>query len=154
MLRGFTGYEYNGLPLFVRKEYEEAHRGMSECERLGELLDTVGSNIDDLLMMAEREDERLVYRRQSQFTDNSLERRYGEWVSTSYGYVHAVTGELRQDLCGSTESYPCWCVKKPQYVSQSAVSEHEGHAWGAAIGLGLLGLFALLIEKFEKGEGK
>lgn len=123
---------------------------MSECERLGELLDTVSSNIDNLLMMAEREDERLVYRRQSQFTDNSLERRYGEWVSTSYGYVHAVTGELRQDLCGSTESYPCWCTKRPQYVSQSTVSAHEGHALFAAAGLGLLGLFALFLESFGK----
>lgn len=113
MMRGFTGDFYNGVPVFIRSEYEEAHQGMSEIERLNEYLGLNSDNPVTLFTYIEQNDISLLYGQKDLRTDMLLrdcEDWQLMWKPYESGWVHKITGEYVKGNFPNRDSYPFWCL--------------------------------------------
>lgn len=112
-MRGFTGEYYNGIPVFIREEYERAHIGDGELERIEDLTGNLFGSINDAIFWLESNSENQLYRRRSEAIDSRLRMGAGHrvWVPYRDGYVHVITGEYVQGMSEPCrESRPCWSM--------------------------------------------
>ena len=109
---GFTGEYYNGIPVFIRDEYERANAGKTETERLGDMLGASYSSLFGAMDAAKNKDERLLYNTGDEERDGRLRRWQTEedmWHPYKSGYVHEITGEYTEGLSKPNyESFPAW----------------------------------------------
>ena len=117
-MKGFTGDYYKGMPVFIREDYEAAHVGEGQTERLGELLGVVfdGNIVTATEYAASHGKERLLYRSRNAVIDDRLrEGQTGQYLWAPYrcGWVHKVTGEYGEGPRPDRDSYPCWRVINP-----------------------------------------
>ena len=116
-MRGFTGFYHYGHPCFIRDEYEQAHIGEDELQRLEDALDMTFSDVNTAIYYAYTHARYLLYRLESNEIDQELLRGRDKWIPYRNGYVHIVTGEYVNDSIKPTyDSYPCWKLDEP--VSQ------------------------------------
>ena len=114
MGKGFLGFSHYGHPCFIREEYEEAHLGENELERLEDTLGLFFSDMDMALYHCLSHAKYLLYRLQSDDIDNELLKGKDPWISYKGGYVHIVTGEfVTNSIKPSFDSYPCWKKEEP-----------------------------------------
>lgn len=149
-MRGFTGDYYNGLPVFIREEYEEAHYHEEEKERLGELLDATFSMLGIALDTAYHTNQALLYRRYNEQLDAQL-RGYEDWelcwLPYKNGYVHKVTGEYVIGYKPNRDSMPCWCYAVPKrYPSAGEVYFDRMVDNLSNLAVGILAIFGGLIS--------
>ena len=122
-MKGFTNYVYNGMPVFIRDEYESVNGMLSEEERLADIIGVYYSNVNVSLYSIEAKKPNLVYRKMNNSRDNQL-RNYETWqqcwIPFESGWVHRITGEYVKGDKPTYDSYPCWCKCKfgtsPGYV--------------------------------------
>ena len=156
-MKGFTGDYYDGIPVFIREDYEAAHVGEGQVERLGELLGVVfdGNIVTATEYAASHGKERLLYRSRSPFTDDNL--RGGQtgghlWAPYKSGWVHKITGEYVEGSRPDRDSYPCWRVINPCF--QPADDYGSGrHNSGFASGLWFIITELLGLASGLRGDG-
>ena len=150
---GFTGDIVNGHKVFEREEFENTYWNYGELDRIevltGVRYASLGIAIDDLYVR----DESLVYRNYSTYLDSRLRdgsSGYDLWIETPNGWVHKVTGELVRGCRPSRDSYPCWCTRETDPMTNADRAEIELKA-----GLGLLtvGIMVLAALFDKNGEG-
>ena len=113
-MRGFTGFYHYGHPCFIRKEYEFAHNGEDELQRLEDVLGMTFSDVNTAMYYALTHARYQLYRLESDEIDSELLRGRDPWVPFRGGYVHVVTGEYVPDSLKPTcDSYPCWKTEEP-----------------------------------------
>ena len=112
-MRGFTGFYHYGHPCFVREEYEAAHEGENELQRLENALDMSFSDMNTAANYALTHARYLLYRCESDDIDRELLGNKEKWVPFQSGYVHAVTGEFVYGAKPTYDSYPCWKIDEP-----------------------------------------
>lgn len=131
-MRGFTGEYYNGVPVFVRDEYERENACKSECERLGEMLGASYDSLYGAMNAAERTDERLLYNTGDAGRDLFLQNGRNTldmWQPYKEGYVHEITGEyVVSAIRPPFESFPAWRVVPVGYEHPSDCS-NEKSGW-------------------------
>ena len=116
-MRGFTGFYHYGHPCFIRDEYEQAHIGEDELQRLEDALDMTFSDVNTAIYYAYTHARYLLYRLESNEIDQELLRGRDKWIPYRNGYVHIVTGEyVNNSIKPTYDSYPCWKLDEP--VSQ------------------------------------
>ena len=145
-MRGFTEHFYNGHPVFIRSEYENAHNNDGELERIADLTGVYYDSFSMAVNAMYFTDESLVYRNYSRELD--LQLRNGAngadlWVPMFGGWVHEITGELVFGCRPSRDSYPCWCLRETDPMSELDSADIQNAARGALISIGL-GLLAVL----------
>lgn len=150
-MRGFTEHTYNGHPVFVRSEYEDAHCGDGELERIADLTGVYYDSFGMALNAMYYTDESLVYRNYSRETDMML--RDGAsgadlWAPAFDGWVHEITGELVYGCRPDRDSYPCWCLRETEPMSDLDWADIQNTARGALLSIGL----GLLASLFGGGE--
>lgn len=111
-MRGYTGSYYNGVPVFIREDYERAHAGESDLERLNDTLGDTYSSLELATSTAYNINRSLLYHTRDPQYDIYL--RGGRdpkdvWQPYRGGFVHEVTGEF-VDTCvpPKYDSYPAW----------------------------------------------
>ena len=111
-MRGFTGDYYNGIPVFIRDEYEKENAGRSEVDRLGDMLGASFDTLFGAMSKAEIVDEKLLYNTGDIGRDMRLQRwnsHWEMWRPYKNGYVHEITGEyFVSAVRPSFESFPAW----------------------------------------------
>ena len=113
-MRGFAGFYHYGHPCFIRDEYEEAHVGENELQRLEDALGISFSDVNTAMYYALMHARYLLYRCESDEIDSELVRGRDTWVPFKGGYVHIVTGEFVLDsIKPNYDSYPCWKIEEP-----------------------------------------
>lgn len=141
-MRGFTGDFYNGHRVFIRSEYEACHRGVSEVDRLGELLGATYDSLVTAMIKAEEKDLSLLYRRHSYLLDTKLIEGSSYkscWHPYKRGYVHSITGEYVVGELPLRDSYPCWCLRAPGGYNHYNANRMAGDL--SALALGIMALF-------------
>ena len=113
-MKGFTGFYHYGHPCFIREDYEAAHAGETELQRLEDALGAFFSDMDVAANYALMNARYLLYRCESDDIDNELLRGRNKWIAFRDGYVHIVTGEFVRGALPSYDSYPCWKREEPQ----------------------------------------
>ena len=136
-MRGFTGFTHYGHPCFIREEYEAAHEGETELERLEDVLGISFSDENAAMYYALAHARYQLYRCESDDIDNELLRGRDKWIPFRDGYVHIVTGEFVRGLKPIRDSYPCWKIDEP-----------AGSYFDPCSGLQLTGKFGLLAMAF------
>ena len=131
-MRGYTGDRFDGMPVFIRADYEAAHAGESDLERLCDLTGIYRRDPNEARDDAERMDRRFLYNEGDEYMDCML--RAGAtvtalWKPYKNGYIHVITGEyvptvVRPDC----DSRPAWATRprrKPDNAAQyrQAVSD-------------------------------
>ena len=143
-MRGYTGEYFRGVPVYIREDYESAHYGESECERLGEILGASYDSLCGAMSAASREDERLLYHTQDPGYDIHLRggRNPGDlWHPFNNGYVHEITGEyIETCVRPSYDSYPAWVTND--------YNRSINHTEGVGL-LGALTALATLLESLK-----
>ena len=138
---GFTGFSHYGHPCFIRRDYEDAHVGQSELERLEEVLGIHFSSMDVAMNYCLTHAPYLLYRLESDEIDRDLLKGRDPWIRFHNGYVHIVTGEYVEDTIRPTyDSYPCYKIEEPL---GAYYDPHNGVALSGYICLGAL-LFSFL----------
>lgn len=113
-MRGFLDFYHYGHACFIREEYEAAHRGEDELQRIEDALNMTFSDVNTALYYALSHARYLLYRCESDDIDNDLLRGRDPWVSFKGGYVHIVTGEyVLSSVKPTRDSYPCWKLEEP-----------------------------------------
>ncbi len=142
-MRGFTSFSYNGHPCFIREEYEEAHNGENEFQRLEDALGITFSDFNTAMYYCMSHARHLLYRLESDEIDCELLRGRDPWVKFRDGYVHVVTGEYVLDVVPPTyDSYPCWKIEEP---AGTYFDPHSALQISGIISLGVL-VFSLLAK--------
>lgn len=114
MRNGFTGFNHYGHPCFIRKDYEAAHYGEDELQRLEDALGISFSDENEAMYYCLSNARYLLYRLESDEIDNELLKGRDPWIGFRNGYVHIVTGEFVPDsIKPSFDSYPCWKKEEP-----------------------------------------
>ena len=114
-MRGYTGDRYDGMPVFIREDYEAAHAGESELERLCDLTGIYRRDLHEARFDAERLDKRFLYNEGDDFQNVML--RGGDpvtalWKPYRQGYVHIVTGEYVPTAARpDRDSRPAWAIR-------------------------------------------
>lgn len=112
--KGFTGFYHDGHPCFIREEYEDAHVGEDELQRLEDALGITFSDVNTAMYYCLTHARYQLYRLESDEIDHELLRGRDPWISFRDGYVHIVTGEFVPDSVRPTyDSYPCWKREEP-----------------------------------------
>ena len=147
-MRGFTGEYYNGVPIFIRNEYEKENAGRSETERLGDMLGASYDTLFGAMSKAEIVNEKLLYNTGDVGRDLRLQRgstHLEMWRPYKNGYVHEITGEyIVSAVKPSFESFPAWRYMPIGYGN--SFSEYDNnHSWqewlaAAALFVSLFGL--------------
>ena len=128
-MRGFTGFYHYGHPCFIRKDYESAHSGEDELQRLEDALNMTFSDVNTAMYYALTHAKYLLYRCESDEIDNELLRGREPWISFNGGYVHVVTGEFVPDsIRPYYDSYPCWRLEEPasRYFNPNSAVQVSG----------------------------
>lgn len=128
-MRGFTGFYHYGHPCFIRKEYESAHYGEDELQRLEDALGMFFSDVNTAMYYALMHARYQLYRLESDEIDNELLCGRDPWVPFRGGYVHVVTGEYVPDSLKPTrDSYPCWKIEEPasRYFNPNSAVQVSG----------------------------
>lgn len=128
-MKGFTGFYYDGHPCFIREEYEEAHRGETEMQRLEDVLDLIFCDYDYAMYWVSVHHPYLLYRLDSDHSDAFLLRGRDNWAKFRDGYVHVVTGEFVKDVVPPRrDSYPCWKLEEPvkEYFDPHSATQISG----------------------------
>ena len=112
-MRGFTGFTHCGHPCFIREDYEAAHIGETELQRLEDTLGITFSDENTAMYYALSHARYQLYRCESDEIDNELLRGRDKWMPFRDGYVHIVTGEFVRGFKPSRDSYPCWKTEEP-----------------------------------------
>ena len=144
-MRGFAGFYHYGHPCFIRDEYEEAHVGENELQRLEDALGISFSDVNTAMYYALMHARYLLYRCESDEIDSELVRGRDAWVPFKGGYVHIVTGEFVLDsIKPNYDSYPCWKIEEPagRYFDPCSAVQVTG---GISLFVLACGLLALLI---------
>ena len=150
-MKGFTGYTYNGHPVFIREDYEDTHRNHSELDRIYDLTGWRYEDIDQAILDMWGQDESLVYRNYDREVDDKLRSRAGYldgsmlWDPFMRGYVHRITGEYVIGNKPNRDSYPCWAVRETDPMSDSDRAYWNNRARGGLLFLGI-GLLASLFS--------
>ena len=144
-MRGFTGEYYNGVPVFIREEYERENAGRAEKDRLGDMLDASFDTLFGAMSRAEIVDEKLLYNTGDIGRDLRLQRgstHLEMWRPYKTGYVHEITGEYVECFLPPTfESFPAW-----RYVSIGyGHSFSEGNDHSLSNWLTVAALFSYLL---------
>lgn len=114
-MRGFAGFYHYGHPCFIRKDYEAAHIGEDELQRLEDALNMSFSDVDIAMYYVLSHARYLLYRCESNDIDIELLNGRNPWMPFRDGYVHIVTGEFVPDsIKPSYDSYPCWRLNEPK----------------------------------------
>ena len=114
-MRGYTGDRYDGMPVFIREDYEAAHAGESELERLCDLTGIYRRDVHEARSDAERLDKRFLYNEGDEFRDMLLRGGVSLtalWKPYQRGFVHVITGEYA--LTGARpdrDSRPAWAIR-------------------------------------------
>ena len=112
--RGFLGFSHYGHPCFIREEYEKAHEGEGELQRLEDALGMTFPDLDTALYYALTHARYLLYRLESEDIDAELLQGRDPWMKFRDGYVHIVTGEyVPGGIYPTNDSYPCWKIGEP-----------------------------------------
>lgn len=131
-MRGFTGEYYNGVPVFIREEYEQENAGRSENERLGDMLGASFDTLFGAMSRAEIVDEKLLYNTGDIGRDLRLQRgstHLEMWRPYKNGYVHEITGEyFVSAIRPSFESFPAWRYVPVGY-GPSSTTGGENNKW-------------------------
>lgn len=144
-MRGFAGFYHYGHPCFIRDEYEEAHVGENELQRLEDALGISFSDVNTAMYYALMHARYLLYRCESDEIDSELVRGRDAWAPFKGGYVHIVTGEFVLDsIKPNYDSYPCWKIEEPagRYFDPCSAVQVTG---GISLFVLACGLLALLI---------
>lgn len=147
-MNGFTDYTFNGKPVFMRGNYEDANAGRSEQDRLGDLIGIYYDDINMAIAYADRTGHGdLLYRRVDEQTDVLL-RGYEDWercwIPFISGYVHKVTGEYVEGEKPMRDSYPCWCLSVPnRYCTTNELTKNAIGEGLSNMAYGILTLIAL-----------
>ncbi len=113
-MKGFAGYYHYGHPCFIREDYEAAHVGEDELQRLEDALGMSFSDVDTAIYYTYTHARYLLYRCESQEIDNELLQGRDPWMRYKGGYVHIVTGEFVNDsIKPDRDSYPSWRLEEP-----------------------------------------
>ena len=135
--RGFAGFYHYGHQCFIRSEYEAAHSGESELQRLEEALGMSFSDVNTAMYYCLTHAKYQLYRIESDEIDNELLRGRDPWIQFKSGWVHTVTGEYVPDsIKPNYDSYPCWKIEEPAsryFDSRSAVQMSGWIGLGAAL---------------------
>ena len=111
-MRGFTGDYYNGLPVFIREDYERENRGRKEEDRLGDMIGASYSSLYGAMTAARQKDERLLYNTGDMDLDLRLQGGWNIenlWHPYKSGFVHEITGEYIIRIAKPyRESFPAW----------------------------------------------
>ena len=142
-MRGFAGFYHYGHPCFIRKEYEAAHIGEDELQRLEDALSMIFSDVNTALYYALMHARYLLYRCESDEINSELLNRRDPWIAFKGGYVHIVTGEfVPTNIKPDYDSYPCWKLEEPagRYFDPCSAIQVSGGVGLFAIACGLLAL--------------
>lgn len=139
-MRGFTGFTHYGHPCFVREDYETAHIGETELQRLEDAVGMVFSDESTAMYYALLHARYQLYRCESDDIDNELLRGRDKWVPFRGGYVHVVTGEFVRGPKPDRDSYPCWKTEEPAgaYFDPSSGVQLSGKIGLIAMAFGFL----------------
>lgn len=139
-MRGSAGFTHYGHPCFVRDDYEAAHSGETELQRLEDALDIFFSDTDTAMQYAFAHARYLLYRCESDDVDSELLRGRDKWMSFRDGYVHIVTGEFVRGRKPSRDSYPCWRLDEPSgsYFDPNSSVQLSGKLGLLAMAFGFL----------------
>lgn len=111
-MKGFTGEYYNGLPVFIREEYEAVNGDRSEKDRLEDMIGTWCDSLQTAMGVAEQQDPRLLYHTKDYFYDSDLRKSCPPevlWVPYKNGWVFELTGEFVNDAVRPKyDSCPAW----------------------------------------------
>ena len=142
-MRGFAGFYHYGHPCFIREEYEAAHIGEDELQRLEDALGMSFSDMNTAMYYALMHARYLLYRCESDEIDNELLKGKDCWMPFKCGYVHIVTGEyVPSSIKPDFDSYPCWKIEEPygSYFNPNSVIQLSGGVSLFALACGLLAL--------------
>ena len=109
-MRGFTGEYYNGMPVFIREEYERAHCNDTELDRINDFSGNVFSEWYSAQAYLERLAPNYLYGRSNVncgYAGCSISEL---WEPYKNGYIHKITAEYVPSLVKPNyDSYPFWC---------------------------------------------
>ncbi len=139
--KGFTGFYHYGHPCFIREEYETAHVGEDELQRLEDALGIIFSDANTAMYYCLMHARYQLYRLESDDIDNELLRGRDPWIPFKNGYVHIVTGEYVPDsIRPNYDSYPCWKLEEPAstYFNPTSTVQVSGVLSLAALAVSFL----------------
>ena len=145
-MRGFMDFYHYGHPCFIREEYESAHYGEDELQRLEDVLGMNFSDVNNAMYYALTHARYQLYRLESDEVDNELLRGRDPWVPFRGGYVHIVTGEFVPDsIKPDYDSYPCWKLEEPasRYFDPNSAIQVSGKLGAIAL---ILYLIAIILN--------
>ena len=139
-MRGFTGFYHYGHPCFVREEYEAAHAGENELQRIEDALGMSFSDMTVAAYYALAHARHLLYRCESDDIDRELLGDKEKWMPFRGGYVHTVTGEFVYGTKPAYDSYPCWKIDEPagRWFEPNSAFQLSGKMGLLAMALGLI----------------
>ena len=139
-MRGFLSIKHYGHTCFIREDYEAAHAGEDELQRLEDALGMSFSDWNTAMYYALTHARHLLYRCQSDEIDAELLRGRDPWIAFQGGYVHVVTGEFVYGAKPMRDSYPCWRREEPAgtYFSSTSPVQVSGVLGLAACLFGFL----------------
>ena len=141
MSKGFTGFCHYGHHCFIRSEYEVAHSGETELQRLEDSLGISFSDVNTAMYYCLAHSKHQLYRLESDEIDNELLRGRDPWIWFKNGWVHIVTGEYVPDsIKPDYDSYPCWKIEGPasRYCDSHSAVQMSGWLGVGAVIFGFL----------------
>ena len=147
-MKGYTGDLYNGMPVFIRAEYEAAHAGETELDRLCDLTGKIRQNIHEARWDAEQLDERFLYNVSDEFRNIRL--RKGDSVTALWrpyrnGFVHSITGEYVLNAWKPDyDSRPAWATRFHRTLDPCEQSKCEITDGLTDFALGIVAILSLL----------